>query len=79
MNSDYPFLVTLGRTHEVSRIFERPQTRRAGLPASHSGVADVSSTPNRFAMAWINKIIESSLLPVKPSAAKPALRTSSPL
>src|SRR5882757_8510152 len=38
------------------------QTRRTGLPASHAGVADVSSTPDQLsAMAWITTIIESLL------------------
>jgi hypothetical protein len=40
----------------------RHQTRRTGLPASHAGVADVSSTPDQLStMAWIPSIIESRL------------------
>jgi hypothetical protein len=46
----YPFQATLGR--------------HTGLPASHAGVADVSSTLGQLsAMVWIEVIIESIVGP----------------
>jgi hypothetical protein len=41
-------------------LFQATLGRRTGLPASHAGVADVSSTHGQLsAMAWIEAIIES--------------------
>jgi hypothetical protein len=48
-----------GNTHQIFRFVQRPpphivlydrvsKTRRAGLPASHAGIADVSSTRSSF-------------------------------
>jgi hypothetical protein len=69
-NSDYPFQATLDRTHEIFCFLQRPppdivpKTRRNGLPASHAGVADMSSTHYQTsAMAWMKAIIESLLSP----------------
>jgi len=52
--SDYQSQATLGRTHQIFRFFKPPQpdivskTRRTGLPASHAGITDVSSTRSSF-------------------------------
>lgn len=45
-------------------LFQATLGRRTGLPASHAGVADVSSTPGQLSvMAWMQVIIESMVGP----------------
>src|SRR5580693_4295717 len=75
MNSDYPLQETLGRTRRGLRLTlllttavgRRLETWRTRLPASHAGVADVSSTPEQLlTVVWSPMIIESLLGAVKP-------------